>query len=537
MSILDALLFGGFALYMLWDGWRRARRRESADDYLLAGRRVPWWAMGLSLMATQASAITLVGTAGKGFMDGTRFVQFYYALPLAVVILCFSLVPLFHRLRLYTAYQYLEGRFDRRTRLFAAGVFLLSRGVGLAVVIYAPSTLLEVVFGIPKEVAILGMGFLAVAYTTLGGLGAVIATDVKQMGVMVLGLATAAVLLISDLDPQIGLGGALRVAEASGRLELWDTHFDPSDRYNIWSSLLGSTVLFLAYFGVDQSQVQRHLAGRSLKDKRAALLGAAFLKIPFQLLILGIGVLLHIAFLSGGPTSFRTGSSVEGANAAAFEIERAECARISRLVAAGQADRGLGLKERFEKLELWRRRLAVEGGLSEKEVSEEANFVFPRYVKDHFPSGLLGLFLAAVLAAALSSIDSELNSMATVGSVDLMALDGSDAPRLVRATRGWTIALGLVATSFAFVVGSGPLIETVNRLGSYFYGPLLGVFALGFLDRRANGPGACAGMIGGFVAVYAAGQLDVAWLYLNPAGLFGVLIIGAVASRLLPKEN
>ena len=264
MRIADWIVFFGFLGYVVWDGVRRGRGNRSGDDYFLAGRSVPWWGVGLSIMATQASAITMIGTSGQGWLDGFRFVQFYFALPLAMLILAVTLVPAYHRSRVTTAYEFLGARFDRKTRTLGALLFLLLRGLSVGFVIYAPSLVLSKVFALPFTATVLVMGSIAVTYTAIGGLGAVIATDVKQMAVMVLGLIVALVMLVRSLPADIGLAGAWHLADATGHLKVVDWRWDPTEKYTVWSSLIGGLFLFLSYFGTDQSQAQRLLASRSL---------------------------------------------------------------------------------------------------------------------------------------------------------------------------------------------------------------------------------------------------------------------------------
>lgn len=546
MAPLDWILFLGFLLYVVIDGARRGRTSHSADDYFLAGRSQPWWAMGLSIMATQASAITMIGTTGQGWADGMRFVQFYYALPLAMLILAYTAVPHFHRLQVSTAYEYLGRRFDGKTRALSALLFLVLRGLSVGFVIFTPSLVLAKVFGLPLSLMVLVMGGVAVAYTAVGGLGAVIATDVKQMVVMTLGLVVALVMLLQNVSDGVGLSGALTLAREAGRLELADFSWDPSEKYTIWSSLIGGLFLFLSYFGTDQSQAQRLLAGRSLRDVRGALLLNGVAKVPFQLLVLFIGVLLFVV-------SMETVAPISHDPAMPGEIEaltpelqqrhadltaehalvRGELRSLSETVASGQAspvevDRYRSLLTRGDALREEAR--SLRGG------TRDTHYVFLEYILTALPVGIVGLLLAAIFAAALSSIDSELNSMTTVAVLDVRPLFRKEplaGDDLVRASRLVTVGVGLFATAFALYAGQlGSLIEGVNRVGSYIYGSLLGAFVLAVAVPRANGTGAFVGLIAGMVVVGIAAQTDLAFLFLNTVGTITVVLVGTVVSMI-----
>ena len=298
MSLLDWTIFFAFLLWVVIDGVRRSKKDGDAADRFLAGRSAPWWMLGLSIMATQASAITMLGTTGVGWEQGLRFAQFYYGLPLAMVILAFTVLPLYRRFEVFTVYEYLGKRFDRRTRILSASLFLILRGLSVGFVIYAPSVVFSAVLGLSTKLTIGAMGLIAVIYTTIGGMRAVLSTDVKQMSVMVVGLIVALFFAIAALPEEVGLSGALDLARVTDRLVLADWSFDLEEKYTIWSALFGGTLLFLGYFGCDQSQAQRFLAGRSLAHERGALLLNAVAKVPFQILILFVGALKNSHKLS-----------------------------------------------------------------------------------------------------------------------------------------------------------------------------------------------------------------------------------------------
>jgi SSS family solute:Na+ symporter len=542
MSLVDWCLFFGFLAYVVWDGTRRARETHDADDYFLAGRSVPWWGMGLSIMATQASAITLVGTTGQGWVDGFRFLQFYYALPLAMLIIAYTAVPLYHRLRIATAYEYLGVRFDAKTRVLSAFLFLILRGLSVGFVIYTPSLVLAKVFSLPLPWMILLMGGAAVLYTSVGGLKAVISTDVKQMTVMTAGVVVAFVALLARIPGEVGLHGALTLAKESGRLQFADFSWNPNEKYTIWSSLLGGLFLFLSYFGTDQSQVQRLLAGRSVRHMRGALLLNAVAKVPFQFLVLGCGVLLFVFHLFHVPAlSFEPGAGAAAAEAPQVQAIAEEFAgtrerlRETAFELANAPDAPRDLSARYRSLlaesdQLREEARVLRGGTG------DTNYVFLDFILKELPRGVVGLLLAAIFAAALSSIDSELNSMATVAVLDGVQftfrrrLEGRS---LLLVSRAATLAAGAFATCFALFAGQiGSVIEAVNRVGSYLYGSLLGVFVLAMAVRRANGHGAFAGLVAGMTAVFFASRAGLAFLYLNTVGTVVVVVVGTIVSLL-----
>ncbi|MEE8141591.1 MAG: hypothetical protein V3T77_00685 [Planctomycetota bacterium] len=559
MSRLDWLLFAAFLTYIIWDGVRRSRQAKGAEDYFLAGRAMPWWAMGLSIMATQASAITMIGTTGKGWEDGLRFLQFYFALPLAMIILCFTLVPLFHRLKVYTAYEYLGQRFDRKTRLLAALLFLILRGLSVGIVIYAPSVVLASLFGRPVQEMIGVMGFCALLYTALGGLRAVISTDVKQITVMFLGLVATVVIILHRLPSGVDFSGAMVLAREAGHLQAVDLRWDPSEKYTLWSSLLGGLFLFLAYFGSDQSQVQRFLSGKSLRHKQAALLFSGLLKVPFQLLVLICGILLFVFFLfqtppaSFAPQELSSLKTLEGGpqliadHHRSYALAQAEAQGLLSAHRAGDQASFMRAAIRYRaSLQHCREVRRSTRSFLEKSgsvVKDEVNYAFPFFILNVMPVGLVGLLIAAIFAAALSSIDSELNAMATVTVMDgyVYAFGGSaESPSILWVSRLATVFWGILATLFAIFFAHwaefGSVIEAVNEIGSYFYGSLLGVFVLATLVPQANGHGAFWGLLTGMLSVWLLGSYtEIAWLYLNTVGTGVVVAVGVLVAWQWPQ--
>jgi Na+/proline symporter len=566
MRTLDWIVVLFYLVWIVWDGLRRARGTDKVEGYFLANRSLPWWAVGLSVMATQLSAITLVGTTGQGYADGMRFVQFYFGLPIAMIILSATLVPFFHRARVYTAYEYLEQRFDLKTRTMASALFLVSRGMSCGVIIAAPAVVLSIVLGWNLTLTILAIGIPTVLYTMVGGVQAVTWTDVKQMVVIVGGVLAAVVALVMGLPSNVSVTGALHVAGAAGRMNAVDFTFDVDQTYTFWSGLLGGLFLMLSYFGCDQSQVQRYLTARSIDEGRRSLLMSAFFKIPLQALILLAGVLVFVFYLfNPAPMLFnrvhaeRVEQSaraaeyrgLEGEFVRAHEARRAASEMFAN-ASAGERDGAAraafiaantelrGIRQRAAALV---RDVTGDGrydGTTGDTPTPDVNYVFPTFVTTHLPIGLVGLMIAAIFAAAMSSIAAELNSLATSTVIDmyrrLLRPAETDAHYL-RVAKLSTAFWGLFACAVAtFAAGLGSLIEVVNRFGSFFYGSLLGVFVLALAFRNANGHGAFAGLIGGvtavaIVAAYPATK-DISFLWHNPIGVVAVLVIGVAVSTL-----
>ena len=566
MRTLDWIIVAAYLTWVVHDGLRRTKAADEVEGYFLANRSLPWWAVGLSVMATQLSAITLVGTTGQGYADGMRFVQFYFGLPIAMIILSVTLVPFFYRAHVFTAYEYLERRFDLKTRTLASGLFLMSRGLSCGVIIAAPAVILSIILGWNLTLTILAIGVPTAVYTMFGGVQAVTWTDVKQMGVIVGGLLAAVAALVIGLPEGIGVSQALHVAGTAGRLNAVDFHFDPRQTYTFWSGLLGGLFLMLSYFGCDQSQVQRYLTAKSIDEGRHSLLMSAFVKIPLQALVLLTGVLVFVFYLFNQPPmlfkqlhadaiehSARAGEyhELQAEFTRAFEARRAAA---TSLAASPDSPAGLDATETFrtENAEIRdvRRRAAtlvreVTGDETYNDMtgdtpSPDVNYVFPTFITTKLPVGLVGLMIAAIFAAAMSSIAAELNSLATATVIDvyrrILRPAETDAHYLFvskLATGFWGLFACVVAM---FAAGLGSLIEVVNRFGSFFYGSLLGVFVLALVVRRANGAGAFVGLLAGIaaVAVFAIhpATKGISFLWQNPLGVIVVLIVGTAVSLL-----
>ncbi|MBL0938616.1 MAG: sodium:solute symporter [Gemmatimonadaceae bacterium] len=545
MHWINWVIVAVYLAVVVLDGLRRTRGSKNIEGYFLAGRSLPWWAVGLSVMATQLSAITLIGTTGQGATDGMRFIQFYFGLPIAMVILGVTLVPFLHGAKVYTAYEYLERRFDAKTRSLTSLLFLLSRGMSAGTIIAAPSVVLSAIFGWDLTWCVILMGVPTILYTVLGGVEAVAWADVKQMVIIVFALFAIVVVLVMRLP--VPLDDALRVAGSTGRLRVFDFSFSLTETYTFWSGILGGTFLMLSYFGTDQSQVQRYLAARSVNEARESLLMSAYWKIPLQALILLIGVLVFLFYTFApapmlyNPRHDEALRTREPAAYAALE-SRYAAALAGRQQAARDASTVEGsaplaaFNEFDGQVNAVRKDALAAAAAATGENSRDVNYIIPRLVLDHLPLGFAGVFLAAVLAAAMSSIAAELNSLATASVVDFYQRwykpNADDAHLLTAgklATALWGVFAMVVAT-YAATLGS--LIEVVNRFGSFFYGSILGVFLLAMV-KRARALGAFVGMLAGMGAVAAVsfGAPEVSFLWHNVIGAVVVFVVGLVLSE------
>jgi SSS family transporter len=555
VTSVDWAIVGAYLIWIVWDGLRLTKRSHELEGYFLGGRSLPWWAVGLSVMATQLSAITMVGTTGQGYADGMRFLQFYFALPIAMIVLSVTLVPFFHNAKVYTAYEYLERRFDAKTRAFTSLLFLLSRSMSLGVVISAPAVVLSVVLGTDLTTTVLLIGVPTAIYTMFGGVQAVTWTDVKQMVLIVFGLGAAVVVLIMGLPAEVGLLPALRIAGAAGRLQTFDFSFDLSNQYTFWSGTIAALFLFCSYFGTDQSQVQRYLTTPSVDAARESLLMSAYWKIPLQALVLLVGVLMFLFFLyTPSPMLFnrvheremregpqaadyralenRFEAATASRSAAARVMTRADAAGDTRSLEAAKAE---FRRQDVETTAVRQEAIALVRNTTGDAAYSDVNYVFPTFITEHMPIALPGLLVAAILAAAMSTIAGELSALSTATVIDFyrrfVRAEASDAHflRVSRLATGfWGLFAGIVAVWAAEL---GSLIEVVNRFGSFFYGSILGVFILAVAFPRATSNGAFIGLIAGMGAVaWAASATNVAFLWHNVIGAVAVVIVGMAVS-------
>jgi Na+/proline symporter len=576
MSWIDWGVLFAFLGYTIWDGTRSGKDANTMESYLLANRSMPWWAAGLSVMATQASAITFIGTTGIAYSEDMRFVQTYLAVPFAMIFICVFLVPFFNKMQNFTAYEVLEERFGLKTRLVTSGLFLLSRGLALGVIIAAPSYVLALLLGLPLSLTILIIGVIATIYTTIGGIAGVISTDVKQMAIMMFGLIFCFFFIWMSLPDDVGFGDALYLAGSLNKLTVLDLNFDFSEKYNVWSGVIAAFFLMVSYFGTDQSQVQRYLTTDSIKNARKSLLITAYAKVPMQFFILLLGVMLYIFFIfNPAPASFR-GDDLQAPTqtqqlAQKKIYEQYETAHLSREKAAHKVlqNRDSQTQKQFVEADLKMNKarnadLALQAEIREQDVND-TNYIFPYFVLHHIPIGLVGLIVGGIFAAALSSIDSELNALTTVSIVDWyqrLRGEAHSEEHYVKSSRSVTFMWGAIATISALLLGeTKSIIELVNQIGSYFYGSILGVFVLLLWVKRVNGTGALVGLVTGMLSVFTFDRLfynatsadyafifpwshvpegytkAIEFLWLNPVGTCVVVLVGLMLSYILPKKT
>ncbi len=535
--------------------WRT--RRANAKDYLRAGDDLPWHTIGLSVMATQASAITFLSVPGLAFEEGMGFVQFYFGQPLALIVVSAVFVPIFYRLKVYTAYEYLEQRFDVRVRTLGALLFLIQRGLAAGITIYAPSIILATILGWPLFVTNLIIGVTVIGYTVSGGSKAVSQTQKLQMVIILLGMFVAGGYLYGQLPTSLHEVASL--AGATGRMKVVDTHLSWNSRYNIWSGIAGGFFLALSYFGTDQSQVARYLGGKSSASGRIGLLFNGVFKIPMQFLILFVGVLLYVFYVFVPAPAFFNPSTLARARAAApAEVAQAEqrfdeaAAERKRAAEAALAElRGeaadTGARARFAEADAAvtaarkQTRDAITAAEGDAE-TQDGDFVFISFVLQYLPAGLVGLLVAVIMSAAMSSIASELNALATTCAVDLyqrLRHPGDAGAAGVRATKVFTVVWGLVALTFASVADLfDNLIEAVNVLGSLFYGTVLGLFVVAFFLRRV---GARAVLVGGLVAqgsvLVAFVLTDLGFLWFNVIGCAITVVVASLLQPLMARAS
>ncbi len=548
MHAIDWAIVLGYILWVVADGLRRAKGTDKIDGYFVANRSLPWWVAGLSVMATQMSAVTLVGTTGQAYLTGLRFIQFYFGLPLAMVILSLTVVPFFHRARVYTAYEYLEQRFDVRVRTLTALLFLVGRAMSLGVTLAAPAVVISAILEWNLPITVLMICVPMILYTSLGGVQAVAWTDVKQMFIIVSGMGAAVAILVFGIPREVGLVQALHMAGATGRLQALDFRLNLRETYTVWSGLIGGLFLMLAYFGCDQSQVQRYLTAKSVDEARSSLMMSAYVKIPLQLLVLSTGVLVFVFYVFQTPPLLfnrtydaRVAAGPQAAEYAALERQFGQ-AIDARRQAAAQADRAafLAADERVRAVRA--RAVAIVKDTSGDERYNDVNYVFPTFITTRMPIGLVGLMIAAIFAAAMSASAGELNSLATATVIDFYRrhfMTGATDAHYLTVSKLATIAWGLFSCVVAmYAANQGSLIEVVNRYGSFFYGSLLGVFILAILTTRATAAGAFWGLVAGMAAVLTvAFTLPIAFLWHNLIGAVVVVVVGLGISAVRPAQG
>ena len=506
LHLVDWIILSVTLIFIVSYGTYVTRKNKNVKDYLKGGSDSKWWTIGLSVMATQASAITFLSTPGQAFHSGMGFVQFYFGLPIAMVIICVVFIPIYHKLKVYTAYEFLEGRFDLKTRSLAAILFLIQRGLAAGITIFAPAIILSAVLGWDLLTLNIIIGFLVIIYTVSGGTKAVNVTQKQQMIIIFIGMLIAFFMIMSQLPENITFTNAIEIAGASNKMEVLDFSFDLSNRYTIWTGILGGTFLMLSYFGTDQSQVQRYLSGKSIRESQLGLIFNGLLKVPMQFFILLIGVMVFVFYqFNASPLNFNPTVNDAITNSKyiseyqQLEAEHIEIENKKKLLFID----GFQLEEKQQIQDLNERDLALKAkskliidkidkeNTLDKIESNDKDYVFIHFILNNLPRGLIGLLLAVILSAAMSSTASELNALASTTAMDLYKRnvkgEKSEA-HFVKASKWFTLAWGIVAISIACVANLFEnLIELVNIIGSIFYGNVLGIFLLAFFFKKVNG--------------------------------------------------
>jgi len=557
MEILDWIVLVTTLAAVVFYGIWKSRNIESSENFLAGKRDLPWWTIGLSIMATQASAITFLSTPGQGFFDGLEFVQFYFGMPIAMIFLVIFILPVYYKLRVTTAYEFLEQRFDLRMRTLTAMLFLIQRGVAAAISIYAPSIILSAVFGWNLALTNLLMTVFVVFYTTSGGSAAVSRTQELQMTIMLGGLVLAFVLVLFKLPDGIGIGEAWQIAGATGKTKVVDWSFDFRDRYNVWSGVLGATFLFLSYFGTDQSQVGRYLSGKSLRESRFGLLFNGFVKIPMQFLVLSVGVMVYVFYqFNASPLYYNQVNRAKVADTgheAAFQRLEAKNDSIFQLkqallhdVAASMRTDDSGLRPDAQaQLRVWeneRKELRNEAEeLVKKAVpkgdTKDKDFVFINFILNHIPVGLVGLMLAMIFCASWSTTASELSALTATSVSDIYRrsfVKDRDDNHYFRMSRWFTVGWGVFIVIFATYADLFEnLIQAVNMIGSVFYGTILGIFFTAFFLKSVQGRAVFwAAVFVQAVIFYLFFFVDKdAYLWYNPLACGMVMGLGWVLQR------
>ncbi len=572
MEALDWLILSGTLLFIVGYGVWKTRGSKDVDDYVRGGNQSKWWTIGLSVMATQASAITFLSTPGQAFHDGMGFVQFYFGLPLAMIIICLVFVPIYHKLKVYTAYEFLENRFDLKTRSLAAILFLIQRGLAAGITIFAPSIILSAVLGWDLRTLNIIIGTLVIIYTVSGGTKAVSVTHKQQMFIIFAGMFIAFFFILGYLPEDIGFSKALKIAGASDKLNILDFSFDTKSRYTFWSGITGGLFLALAYFGTDQSQVQRYLSGKSMRESQWGLIFNAVFKIPMQFFILLVGVMVFVFYqYNASPLNFNpvaTEGVLNSEYADDYRVlqERQAVLETEKTIAQNKFSMALELKEytaieaaKMQIISINKKdstnRAAAKTLIKQADDSVETNdkdYVFIHFILNNLPKGLIGLLLAVILSAAMSSTASELNALGTITALDLYKRNKVQVlpeKHYVLASKAFTLLWGVVAILIACIANLfDNLIQLVNIIGSIFYGNVLGIFLLAFFFKYVKGNAVFFAAIltqilicityYNLIHIYPSGQEKLGYLWLNFIGS-ALVIIMAVAfeafDRLLKK--
>ena len=557
-SVLCATLIA-IVSYGTW----QTRGSKNVKDYLRGGNTSKWWTIGLSVMATQASAITFLSTPGQAFNDGMGFVQFYFGLPIAMIVICLVFIPLYHRLKVYTAYEFLENRFDLKTRTLAAILFLIQRGLAAGITIFAPAIILSVVLGWDLLTLNIVIGILVIIYTVSGGTRAVNVTQKHQMAVIFIGMLVAFFLIVDKLPQDITFSKALNIAGASGKMEVLDFSFNLNNRYTFWSGIIGGTFLMLSYFGTDQSQVQRYLSGKSVKEMQLGLIFNGLLKIPMQFFILLVGIMVFVFYqFNEAPVNFNPTATEVVLNSEYADEYKAlqeeqkqifrdkqiiintfaetESAETSKYIAAANAASD-DIRQEARNL--------IDKASDNQDIKVESNdkdYVFIHFILNNLPRGLIGLLLAVILSAAMSSTASELNALGSTTTIDLYKRNSSKKTEeeMVKASRWFTFLWGIIAIGVACVANLAEnLIQLVNIIGSIFYGNVLGIFLLAFFFKFVKGNAVFIGALVTQVLVIALFLLNeyeyinLPFLWLNFVGCAIVIAMACLLQFITPNTK
>lgn len=557
MHLIDWLILLGTLGFIVGYGVWRTRKDATSDSFLKGGSDNRWWAVGLSVMATQASAITFLSTPGQGFLDGMGFIQFYFGLPLAMLVIGFVFIPLYYKWKVYTAYEFIGKRFDGRTRLLTAGLFLVQRSLAAGITIYAPSIILSKVLHWPLAWTCIFIGVLVIIYTTSGGAKAVGVTHKQQMAVMFLGIFAAFGFTVYYLGDHASFGESIALAGALGKMNIVDTSWDPTTKYTLWSGLIGGFFLQLSYFGTDQSQVQRYLGGKDVKQARQGLWMNAVLKIPMQFFILLTGVLVFVFYLfHASPVHWNAANVVAmedspiGPEMTDLEDMHAANSKLleERSIAWVDAERSSDHRAMAEAQDALNEALAEDRMIREETTAllrnefpdrepNDKDYIFISFIMDHLPIGIVGLLLAMIFSAGMSSTSAELSALATTSVVDVARKERSDGQQVL-ATRWATVLFGLMALAFAAIFSLFEnLIQAVNILGSLFYGTILGIFLVAFFVKWVHGTAVfIAAMIAQAIILFVHfSDIEVAFLWYNliaPA----IVVVLAMVLQLLLKD-
>lgn len=556
LHAIDWIILSATLLFIVVYGTYVTRKNTNVGDYIKGGNDTKWWTIGLSVMATQASAITFLSTPGQAFHDGMGFVQFYFGLPIAMVIICLVFIPMYHRLKVYTAYEFLEGRFDVKTRSLTAILFLIQRGLSAGITIFAPAIILSAVLGWDLLSLNIIIGFLVIIYTVSGGTKAVNVTQKQQMIIIFLGMFIAFWMIVTQLPAEITFTKALEIAGASGKMKILDFSFDLNNRYTVWTGFIGGTFLMLSYFGTDQSQVQRYLSGKSVRESQLGMIFNGLLKVPMQFFILLVGVMVFVFYqFNASPLNFNPKANevvqkssynldyqklqnehiqIENTKKALLidGIQKHEVLEIESLNAKDAA-----LKEASKVII---DKINLENPL-EKIESNDKDYVFIHFILNNLPKGLIGLLLAVILSAAMSSTASELNALASTTAMDLYKRSNKiekSETHYVKASKWFTLLWGIIAISVACIANLfDNLIQLVNIIGSIFYGNVLGIFLLAFFIKYVKGNAVFIAAIITQILIILIYRLDwLPYLWLNLVGCVLVILI-ALYAQILQKST